>query len=156
VTVITLVPALAGRDHYWNRMGLHGEWWVADESPGGLGGREVWVDESAIDMIARGDCDPAIVLRQADGTAPVNWIGAIVRVNRHPGLDVPVVYKIHCRRWSQANDGRPYYVLAWPDLPFRNERGVPWPRPRPNPPRRAGEKTRTGLPSGRASRCRKT
>lgn len=115
MTITTLSPVLPGRDHYWNRMGLHGEWWVADESPGGLGDHEVWVDESAIDMIGRGDSAPAIVLSQAAGAGPADWIGATVWVNRHPALDVPVVYKILCRRWSQANAGRPYYVLAWPD-----------------------------------------
>lgn len=93
-------------------MGRHGEWWVADESPGGLGDREIWVDESAIDMIARGDAAPAIVLCQPDGA---DLIGAVIRVNQHPALNVPVVYKILCRRWSHANVGRPYYVLAWPD-----------------------------------------
>lgn len=113
-------------------MGLRGEWWIADESPGGLGEREIWVDDSAIDMIGRGDCDPAIVLRQTDGAAPMDWIGAVVWVNQHPALNVPVVYKIHCRRWSQANDGRPYYVLAWPDLPSAvRERLMAEPVPEP-------------------------
>lgn len=102
-------------------MGLRGEWWVADESPGGLGSREIWVDEAAIDMIARGDAKPAITLSAGPHDAREPWpdmlIGARVRVNQHPGLSVPVVYKIMCRRWSQANGGRPYYVLAWPDLP---------------------------------------
>jgi hypothetical protein len=96
-------------------MGLHGEWWVASESPGGLGEREIWVDESAIDMIARGGAAPAIVLCRPVGAGPLDLIGAVIRVNQHPALSVPVVYKILCRRWSQANAGRPYYVLAWPD-----------------------------------------
>lgn len=122
MTVTALAPALSGGDHYRSSMGRHGEWRVARESPGVLGEREIWVDESAIDMIARGGFDPEIVLCQADGAAPMNWIGAVVRVNHHPALSVPVVYKIHCRRWSQANAGRPYYVLAWPDLPFSSER----------------------------------
>lgn len=96
-------------------MGRHEQWWVADESPGGLGEREVWVDESALDMIARGDAAPVTVLRQEAGMA--DWIGATVRFREQPGVSTPVVYRIICRRWSQANGGRPYYVLAWPDLP---------------------------------------
>jgi hypothetical protein len=109
VTAATL-PIL--RDHYWSRMSRHGKWWIADESPGGLGEREIWVDESALDMIARGDAAPVTTLRPGDGTGR---IGAIVRFGPQPGLGTAVVYTILSRRWSLANDGRPYYVLAWPD-----------------------------------------
>lgn len=87
-----------------------GGWPLADGSPGGFGDREIWIDEAALDMIARGDFRPAIVLRPGDDQT---LIGAGVRVDRHP---VPVTYTIISRRWSQANAGRPYYVLAWPGL----------------------------------------
>jgi hypothetical protein len=91
---------------------MHEAWFVPDESPGALGEREVWIDEAALDMYARGDAEPAVTVRP--GEYP-GLIGAVVRFGEYPGLDAPVVYRILCRRWSQANDGRPYYVLAWPD-----------------------------------------
>lgn len=104
--------------HWWDRQGRHGPWWIADESPGGLGSAEIWADESALDMYARGDAEPAVTVtggRHYDDPAGNWWAGAVIRFNVYPGLAHPVVYKIISRRWSQANGGRPYYVLAWPD-----------------------------------------
>lgn len=108
---MTVIAGTADTRHYWSRMGAHGEWWIADESPGGLGDRELWMDEAALDMYARGDAEPAVTVRDPEA----GLIGAVIRFSQYPGLRVPVVYKIISRRWSQANDGRPYYVLAWPD-----------------------------------------
>lgn len=119
-------------------MGRHGQWWVADESPGGPGEREIWVDESALDMIARGDAAPVTVLRLADGAAPMDWIGATVRFREQPGVSEPVVYRIICRRWSQANAGRPYYVLAWPDLLLTRMRERQMAEPVPEPAEERG------------------
>lgn len=93
---------------------MHDAWFVPDESPGDLGEREVWIDGAALDMYARGDAEPAVTVRP--GAEP-GLIGASVRFGAYPGLDAPVVYTVICRRWSQANVGRPYYVLAYPDLP---------------------------------------
>lgn len=93
-------------------------WWVADESPGGLGGPEVWADEAALDMYGRGDAAPAVTVaggRDYDDPSGNWWAGAVIRFNQHPGITVPVVYVVSCRRWSQANSGRPYYVLKRPD-----------------------------------------
>lgn len=66
-------------------------------------------------MYARGGAEPAVTVRS--GSVP-GLVGAVVRFGEFPGLRAPVVYRIISRRWSQANDGRPYYVLAWPDLPL--------------------------------------
>lgn len=91
---------------------MHESWFVPDESPGELGEREVWIDGAALDMYARGDAEPAVTVRP--GREP-GLIGASVRFGDYPGLAAPVVYTVISRRWSQANVGRPYYVLAWPD-----------------------------------------
>lgn len=102
----------------WTRRTAHGgPWWVPDESPGGLGDAEIWIDEAAMDMYGRGDAVPAVtVTRTGQEAAPEgSWLGAVIRFTRHPGLAAPAVYKIHSRRWSQANNGRPYYVARWPD-----------------------------------------
>jgi hypothetical protein len=102
----------------WKRETPHGgPWWIADESPGGLGDPEVWLDEAAVDMYGRGDAEPAVtVTRPGQGEAvPGSWLGAVIRFTRHPGLAAPVVYAIRSRRWSRANNGRPFYVASWPD-----------------------------------------
>jgi hypothetical protein len=102
---------------HWHRAARHGHWWIADESPGGLGDPEIWFDEAALDMYGRGDAAPAVtVTREGQGeAAPGSWLGAVIRFTRHPGLAAPAVYEICSRRWSRANDGRPYYVAKWPD-----------------------------------------
>jgi hypothetical protein len=101
----------------WHRTARHGHWWIADESPGGLGSPEVWIDEAAMDMYGRGDAEPAVtVTRDGQGEARSgSWLGAVIRFTRHPGLTAPVVYAISIRRWSLANNGRPFYVAVWPD-----------------------------------------
>jgi hypothetical protein len=106
------------RDHWQDREGRHDVWWIADESPGGLGDPEIWIDESAMDMYGRGDADPAVVVTggvKGRTVTGIWWVGAVIRYNRHPGLDAPVVYEIVSRRWSRDNGGRPYYVARWPD-----------------------------------------
>ena len=109
---------VSGADHYRDRAGRHGPWWIADESPGGLGAPEIWIDEAAVDMYGRGDAEPAVTVTGGRhyGARDGNWwLGAVIRFPRHPGLAAPAVYKILSRRWSQANNGRPYYVARWPD-----------------------------------------
>jgi hypothetical protein len=105
--------------HWWNRVTSDGRpWWIADESPGILGDPEVWIDESAMDMYGRGDAAPAVtVTGERDYEAPGGnwWFGAVIRFTRHPGLTAPAVYQVTCRRWSTANNGRPFYVAKWPD-----------------------------------------
>jgi hypothetical protein len=104
-------------DHWWDREGAHGVWWVPDEAPGALGGPELWIDETALDYYGRGDASPAVTVTPAPGRPPgsIPWIGAVIRFNRHPGLERPAVYKVTVRRWSTENGGRPYYVCTWPD-----------------------------------------
>lgn len=102
----------------WERATAHGgPWWIADESPGSLGDAEIWIDEAAMDMYGRGDAGPAVtVTRPGQETAGAgSWLGAVIRFTRHPGLAAPAVYTILSRRWSQANNGRPFYVAVWPD-----------------------------------------
>lgn len=94
-------------------MSRHGQWQVTDESPGRPGDPEIWVDEAWLDAYTRG----SVRLRG-------ELIGAIVRAEQ-PAPGGTVVYRVISRRWSQANDGRPYYVLAWPDLPRDPHEGVP-------------------------------
>jgi hypothetical protein len=104
--------------HYWSRMSRHGQWWIADESPGGLGDPEIWVDEAALDMYGRGDSAPVVTVtggRDYEARDGNWWSGAVIRFGPQPGLASAAVYVIVSRRWSQANGGRPYYVLAWPD-----------------------------------------
>jgi hypothetical protein len=105
---------VAAPAHPRDRRTVRGSWFVPDESPGELGEREVWIDEAALDMYARGDAEPAVTVRPGPDES---LVGASVRFGSYPGLDAPVVYTVICRRWSQANDGRPCYVLAFPDLP---------------------------------------
>ena len=92
-------------------------WWIPDESPGGLGDPEIWIDEAALDMYARGDAEPAVTVTPPAGRDPriTSRAGAVIRFNQYPGMPAPVVYVIAVRRWSRANGGRPYYVCKWPD-----------------------------------------
>jgi len=91
-------------------------WWIADESPHGLGGPEIWIDEVALDMYGRGDAYPAVtVIRSKVGVNGSRWTGSLIRFGTYPGLDKPAVYMIIARRHSQANGGRPFYVARWPD-----------------------------------------
>jgi hypothetical protein len=94
---------------------MHGVWWIADESPHGLGGPEIWIDEVALDLYGRGDASPAVIIRQSRiGTNGSRWTGALIQFNAHPGLDKPVAYMLVSRRHSQDNGGRPFYVARWP------------------------------------------
>lgn len=107
---MTLAPAVMP---HWHRPGpRHGTWWIPDESPGGLGGEEVWIDESALDMYGRGDARPAVTVRRLSAD-PGSWLGASIRFAEYPGLDGPAVYVVMTRRCGpgQVNLGRPYYVL---------------------------------------------
>lgn len=101
--------------HHWDRQGAHGLWWIPDESPGKLGDPEIWVDESAMDMYARGDAAPAVTVT---GSRDSNWHGgAIIRFSSTPGFGGagPFVYQVVSRRFGPGNLNRPYYVLRWPD-----------------------------------------
>jgi hypothetical protein len=89
-------------------------WWIPDEAPGGLGHAELWIDEAALDLYARGDAAPAVTVRHhVEGAA--TWTGALIRFNRYPGMKEPAVYRIVTRSHSSANRWRPYYVAVWPD-----------------------------------------
>jgi hypothetical protein len=114
---VTAAISLPVPDHCWDRVTVDRRpWWIPDESPGGLGDPEIWADEAAIDMYARGDAAPAVTIRLSPGADGLSLHGAIVRFGRHrEDLYPPVAYRITCRRWSTCNAGRPYYVLRWPD-----------------------------------------
>lgn len=109
---------LSGLGHFRHRTAVHEHWWIPDESPGGLGDREIWIDESALDMYGRGDAAPAVTVTGGRGSGAHDgnwWLGAVIRFTRHPGLAAPAAYVIRSRRWSLANNGRPYYVATRPD-----------------------------------------
>lgn len=115
VSVTAAEPGTRGR----HRESGYGLWWILDESPGGLGDREVWMDASALDVYGRGDAEPVVTVtggRLYDDPSGSWLVGAVIRFSRHgdQGGD-PIVYKILSRRWSHANAGRPYYVLERPD-----------------------------------------
>lgn len=108
-------PLLPGQDLDQVTVGVR-PWWIPDESPGGLGDPEIWVDGDMLDMYARGHAEPAVSVRPERGARMLGLFGALVRFERHGAdLESPAVYKILGRRWSLANGGRPYYVLKWPD-----------------------------------------
>jgi hypothetical protein len=89
--------------------------WLAQDSPGRPGDRELWIDADAMDY--GGGMEPSIVehVLRSGGGGP--WIGQPVRF---PGGTCPeTVYLVVSRRTSQANLGRPYYVLK-----CRDEEGV--------------------------------
>ena len=84
-------------------------WWIPDESPGGIGAPEVWIDAGTLDNY--GGKDPAIVAHVLAGNGGGPWIGALLRFGKYPGADEVVIYMIVARRWdNSANGGRPYYV----------------------------------------------
>jgi hypothetical protein len=101
--------------HHRNRQGRHGAWWIPDEAPGGLGSPELWMDEAALDMYRRGDAEPAVIVRHNSAVSMIGLVGAVVRFETYPGLEVPVVYTVVSRQTSRANLGRPYYVLKLPE-----------------------------------------
>lgn len=76
-----------------------GQLLITSDSPGGLGYPEIWADADLLEELARGS---------AGGTL-INLAITFV-CNK-----TPVTYAVISRRWSHANGGRPYYVLAWPD-----------------------------------------
>jgi hypothetical protein len=85
----------------------NGTRWLTQDSPGRPGDPELWIDADAMD--SGGGMEPAIVehVLRSGGGGP--WIGQPVRF---PGGACPdVVYRVVSRRTSQANLGRPYYVL---------------------------------------------
>lgn len=112
----TAIP-LPAPGRYWDRVISGGRpWWIPDESPGGLGDPEIWADEAAIDMYARGDAGPAVTVRFPADRTGISLLRSVVRFERHrENLCLPVAYKIDCRRWSTINASRPYYVLRWTD-----------------------------------------
>jgi hypothetical protein len=104
--------------------GAHGPWWIPAGSPGTLGDPEIWIDEAALDSYGRGDAEPAVTMTWPYGepvpgdrkALPGIWNGARIRFARHGNdLAEPVVYNVISRRWSRENNGRPYYIVRWPD-----------------------------------------
>jgi hypothetical protein len=88
-------------------------WWIPDESPGGLGDEEVWIDAQALD--ARGGMSYLMVQHVLRGNGGGPWIGQLIRFGNFPGSrDADTVYMVVARRHSRANDGRPYYVARFP------------------------------------------
>lgn len=103
-------------NHTWDRHGRHGHWWILDDSPSGLDGPEIWIDEAAVDMYGRGDAAPAVTVTGGGEAAYGGpWLGATLRFNTFPGLPGPAVYQLVSRRHDRRNLGRPYYIARWPD-----------------------------------------
>lgn len=90
-------------------------WWIPDESPGGLGDPEVWIDAHALDHY--GGMHPPLVAHVLAGNGGGPWIGRQLRFGNYPGADAAeTVYLVVARRHSTGNDGRPYYVVKLPGL----------------------------------------
>lgn len=86
-------------------------WWIPDESPGGLGDPEVWIDAQALDH--HGGMHPPLIRDVLKGNGGGPWIGQLIRFGRYPGTAAAdVTYMVVARRHSQANGGRPYYVAS--------------------------------------------
>ena len=102
------VPAMPS----WGKRAPRGAGFIADESPGGLGSAEVWIDESAMDAYGRGDTALAV---KVVGGSSASWLGATVEFTECPGSARPVTYVVTARRTGPGavNLGRPYYVLRW-------------------------------------------
>jgi hypothetical protein len=99
-------------------------WWIPDESPGGIGDPEVWIDAGALDNY--GGKNPQMVASVLSGNGGGPWVGALLRFGRLPDgrppqqvfdRDYPdsIIYMIVARQYSHANAGRPYYVARVPD-----------------------------------------
>ena len=104
--------------------GWRDPWWIPDESPGGVGDPEVWIDAQALDEY--GGKNPRLVASVLAGNGGGPWIGSLLRFGTVPHLRLParvtgrdypdsILYMIVARRFSQANAGRPYYVARVPD-----------------------------------------
>jgi hypothetical protein len=98
--------------------------WIPDESPGGIGDPEVWIDAQALDE--QSGKDPRMIAGVLAGNGGGPWIGALLRFGKVPHRRPPqqvfdkdypdsVIYMVVARRFSQANAGRPYYVARVPD-----------------------------------------
>lgn len=86
-------------------------WWIPDESPGGIGSAEVWIDAHALDHY--GGQAPHVIramLLTAGNGAGGPWIGQQLQFGNYPGASGEIVYMVVARRHSGANSGRPYYV----------------------------------------------
>lgn len=99
-------------------------WWIPDESPGGIGDPEVWIDAGALDSY--GGKNPQLVASVLAGNGGGPWVGALLRFGRLPDGHPPqqvfdrdypdsIIYMIVARQYSHANAGRPYYVARVPD-----------------------------------------
>jgi hypothetical protein len=105
--------------------GWRGAWWIPDESPGGIGDEEVWIDAVALDQY--GGKHPHLVASVLAGNGGGPWIGALLRFGKVPhdhrpqqvpdtGYADSIIYMVVARRWDQdANRGQPYYVARVPD-----------------------------------------
>jgi hypothetical protein len=96
-TLLLSPPARAAR---W------GFWWIPGEAPGGIGSPELWMDCAALDGYGRGYATVPVTVSRAH---PGTWIDAIVRFSSGDGA--PCAYIVEKRRTSQANLGRPFYVM---------------------------------------------
>lgn len=103
--------------------GWRGPWWIPDESPGGIGDPEVWIDAMALDEYGGRDAWLARTVLAGNGGGP--WIGSMLRFSQVPRGQIArevrdpaapgVVYMIASRRWERdVNHGRPYYVARIP------------------------------------------
>lgn len=99
-------------------------WWIPDESPGGIGDPEVWIDAATLDEY--GGKSPELIRSVLAGNGGGPWIGSVLRFGKIPHAHLPagvldrgypdsVIYMIVARRFSAANHGRPYYVARVPD-----------------------------------------
>ena len=93
-------------------------WWIPDESPGGIGDPEVWIDAATLDEY--GGKSPELIRSVLAGNGGGPWIGSMLRFGKVPHGSAPrqvpdAVYMIVARRFSAANHGRPYYVARVPD-----------------------------------------
>lgn len=88
--------------------------WIPDESPGGIGEPEVWIDAQSLDHHA--GLDPRIVSTVLAGNGGGPWIGRLLQFGRYPGADRDeLTYMIVARRWRNGhNRGQPYYVARIP------------------------------------------
>jgi hypothetical protein len=90
--------------------------WIPDESPGGLGAPEVWIDAHTLDY--HGGMSPPLVTMVLAGNGGGPWIGRMLQFGNFPGAGDQglVTYMVVARRWEQdRNHGQPYYVAKIPD-----------------------------------------
>lgn len=94
--------------------GWRGPAWIPDESPGGLGAPEVWIDAHSLDCHS-GLAPVTATVTAGNGGGP--WIGRMLQFGHYPGAERDeITYMIVARRWDRdRNRGQPYYVAKIPD-----------------------------------------